>query len=154
MAIKVGFQSQECWFYLLEMLDEVLLLHSGAAPCVVSRQSSQGVTDADCGGRMFPQESRGAGCKQHMAIPSCARSSVPNSLASACAQQSSQQLRNTNDGSNYPIKMQGRQWKNNPGNLPCEFLRKAGPWCSLGKTGFKSHLCLPLKTQIFWSSVV
>lgn len=50
---------------------------------------------------MFPQQRKGAGWKWHRA-----RSSVPNSLGSACAQQISQQLRNTNAGRNYPIKMQ------------------------------------------------
>lgn len=148
LGSKLGSQSQECsrarnalgdvgWSSPLSLWSSSLCDISAG-----SRQNSQGVTDPDSGGRMFPQERKGAGCKEHMA--SCARSSVPNSLGAACAQQISQQLRNTNDGRNYPIKLQGEAMEK---NLPCEFLRKAAPRCRLGQTGFKSHLCLPLKTE-------
>lgn len=80
---------------------------------------------------MFPRERKGADCKEHMA--SCARSSVPNSLGPACAQQISQQLRNTNDGRNYPIKMQGEamEKKTSPVNFSGK-LPVGADWVKLG----------------------
>lgn len=148
-AVKLGSESQECWFCLLEMSDEVLLSLWSSFLFGISagsRQNSQGDPDTD--GRMLSHQRKGGGWKQHRAIPSCARSSVPNNLGSAFAQQSSQQPRNTNDGRNYTIKMQGKTMeKKYPEDLRSEFLRKAAPWCRLGETGFRSHLCLPLKTD-------
>lgn len=134
-AVKLGSQSQKCWFCLLEIQDEVLFY---------SRAVSHVVSQLDLGGILRESliQTLVGGCSLSRGKVQGGNSTwpfppVPGALFPTAWDQSVLNSSHSSWGTQMmaaiiPLKCKGRQWKKCPRNLPCKFLRKAADCIKLG----------------------